>query len=82
MSQDKHKINSWAFWNWLLTQIASDFASISTWGFMFVFIVASVLCWFGKINSTSWGLVISIGFGLFLSYHATKKHIGKKTDGN
>jgi len=61
-------IDEWNFWKWLLTEIAASFSTISTWGFLIVFLTASCLCWLDKIDSTAWALVVSIGFGFFLGY--------------
>jgi len=68
--------NDSKFWWWLVTKILSSFVSVSVWGFLVVFFMASFLNHAGTINSTTWGLVISVGFFTFLSYR--KKNKGKK----
>ena len=78
MNGDKYFINDRRFWLWLFTKILSAFASVSVWGFVFVFVRASDLCEQGCIDSMAWGMVISLGFGLFLSYKAHGKHLDSK----
>jgi len=69
--------NQKAFYLWLATKILESFASVSIWGFLIVFFTSTWLCYIERIDSDTWGLVISIGFGIFLGYRGINKKIKK-----